>query len=97
MNEFEALVRSLGESLVGYIGRENLSRLTIRVDPDSLSAFVVVQLESETFESVMHAIERIGEVRLMFMDDLSFDYVLAADEGTELGASATPQNELVFA
>lgn len=96
MTEFEALVNSLGEQLVDYIGKSNLRRLSLQIDEASLSTNAEVCLRSEDFDVVMHAIEKIGEVRSMFMDELSFEYVLRGPEDCDL-LSAAPRKELVFA
>ena len=96
MDEFEALVQSLGESLVAYIGRENLRHLSLHLDEATYSAMADICLNSEDYSDVMKAIERIGEVRLMFMDELSFDYVLTSSDDCR-PAEASRQKELVFA
>jgi hypothetical protein len=96
MDEFEALVQSLGESLVAYIGREQIRHLSLQLDEATYSAIADICLNSEAYVDVMNAIERIGEVRLMFMDELSFDYVLTASDDCR-PSEPSPQRELVFA
>lgn len=96
MDEFEAMVNSLGETLVSYIGKDHLRRLSINIDPATYSADVEVCLTSDDFEAVMFAIERIGQVRQIFMDELSFDYVLTSPEACRVPEDQR-QRELVFA
>ncbi|GAA1434405.1 hypothetical protein GCM10009616_28750 [Microlunatus lacustris] len=96
MTEFEALVRSLGEHLVSYIGKDHLRRLSVSIDEATLSATADICLASDDFSMVMEAIERVGEVRLMFMDELSFDYVLSGPEDCS-PRSTSRQRDLVFA
>lgn len=76
MNEFEALIHSLGENVFDYLrsARIGMTRLTVESDELTETAHVVIQLEQRTWDVESRAIETLLELREMFLDDISFDY-----------------------
>lgn len=89
MDEFGALVHSLGEHIVDYIGKDHLSRLYIYGDESDASAFVEIFLENDTWEEQTRAVDKMIELRQMFLDDVSIDYrFLDADTDAEEAANA---------
>lgn len=93
--EFEALIQSLGEHVVDYLGT---SVSTVRIWADELTETARIQicLREATWEAQARAIDKMLELRGMFLDDLSFDYYFVdADACTPLSSSRSP--ELIFA
>lgn len=83
MDEFSALIQSLGEHAVDYIGKDNLLRLDVFGDEVDQSAHVEIFLCSEEWGDHSSAIDKMIELREMFMDDLAVDYRFAgADSST---------------
>lgn len=83
MNEFRAMMQSLLENVVDYVGKDRLQ--AVQVIPDELtgSAHVDVCLTKESAQTVRDAIGRIAEVRDMFMDDVAVDYTFKDESLTE--------------
>lgn len=89
MEEFEALITSLGEHLVDYIGREHLQRLDVYGDEADGSAHIEVFLTENTWIQQSAVIDKMIELRAMFMDELAIDYRFAeVDSATASAASA---------
>lgn len=81
MEDFDALVQSLGESTVDYLGKDRLRQLQIMADHVTGTANIEICLEDNTWESQTRAIERMIEIRDMFLDEISISYVFV-DEDT---------------
>lgn len=92
----DALYRSLLESVVDYVGKENVRQVVVHADPHDGSAQVEICLEDESFERFEYAVERMGEVRSMFMHELSVEYVLLIGDACRSHESADTR-ELVYA
>lgn len=78
--EEDALYRSLLETVVDFIGQDHISQVTVEADLYTGAAQVSICLLEESWDTVTHAIERMGQVRMMFMDELSIEYSLTSDE-----------------
>lgn len=87
MDEFGALVHSLGEHSVDYIGKDRLKLLTVSGDPHSMSARVEICLQDNSWEEQTFVIDKMVEIRTMFLNELSIDYVFV-DEDNCTRASA---------
>lgn len=74
MNDFQALISSLGESIVTYIGKEHLDTLTVFGDSLDMTALVEIGLNENTWESQEQAIDQMIEVRELFLDEISIAY-----------------------
>lgn len=72
----DALYRSLLETVLDYVGKVNLLRARILPDRQLGSAFIEVTLKDETSQRLNHAIDRMEEVRSIFMDEVAIDYIL---------------------
>lgn len=92
----DALFRSLLESVVDYVGKENVRQVVVHPDFHDGSAQVDICLEDESYGRFEHAVERMGQVRSMFMHELSIEYVLTTDTSCEQVASVDAE-ELVYA
>lgn len=88
MDEFEALVHSLGEHALDYLRRENLKSLAISADAISMSAHIEVCLEDNSHKSQLLAIEKLVELRRMFLDELSIDYVFVDESSCGIPAES---------
>lgn len=80
MEDFPALIHSLGEHAVSYIGRDLLRGLVVAGDPDNGSAEVEILLEDNTWENQSHAVDRMIELRTMFLDEISISYSFSSGE-----------------
>ncbi|MGL4178207.1 MAG: hypothetical protein ACRCSN_19300 [Dermatophilaceae bacterium] len=74
MNEFEAVINSLGEHVVSYVGKDNIGSVTIWADELTATADVAIVLASDTWEAEERAIDRMIEVRSVFLDEVAIDY-----------------------
>jgi hypothetical protein len=89
MDEFDALISSLGESIVAYVGRDNLRRLDVFGDEDDSTARVEICLEDNSWGQQSHAIDKMIELRAMFLDELSLEYrFVEEDRSTASSAHA---------
>lgn len=84
MNDFQAMVTSMMENAVDYIGKSRLLRLSVEADPGAGSAQIEIVLQDNSWASQSLAIDRMIELRSMFLDELSFEYAfLEADEADD--------------
>ena len=91
MNDFSALVHSLGEHIVGRIGKENLASVTVAGDELTETAEVTISLIEETWAAEERAVDVMVELRQLFMDDLSFDYrFVSRDAATRSASTKAP-------
>ena len=74
VNEFDAVIHSLGEHVVSYVGSDNLRSVRIWSDELSGTADISIVLADESWDAESRAIERMLQVREVFLDELSFDY-----------------------
>lgn len=87
MNEFEALVHSLGEHLVITLGKPNLRRIDVFADPTDGTAHIEIVLAQQTWECMSTVVDKMIEIREMFFDDIAIDYRFVTED-SETGASA---------
>lgn len=80
MDGHEALVTSLGEHCVDYIGKNNVRQLTATFDGFNGIAHVEICLHNDSWSARESAIDKMIEVREMFIDHVSVDYAFS-DEG----------------
>lgn len=80
MDDFEALISSLGEHSVDYIGKDNLRQLAVFGDPGNLSARIEICLEENSWAEQTRAIDRMLELRRMFLDEISIDYAFLNED-----------------
>lgn len=89
MDDFDALVVSIGEHAVSYIGKAHLSGLFVFGDEVDMTAFVEIYLSSSSWAEQDRAIEKMIELRAMFMDDAAIDYrFVEPDESSTESARA---------
>jgi hypothetical protein len=74
VDPFNALIQSFGTHLVTTIGASNLEQLIVRGHEGSGFAEVDIVLSDKTWDGQISAIGKVAEVRLMFIDELSFSY-----------------------
>lgn len=79
--EFEATINSLGEHLVGYIGKDILDSLSVVGDEDTLETSAVIVPVEHSAEIYDRIISAVVEVRGMFMTDVRLEYVIANSKG----------------
>ena len=97
MNEFEALIHSLGEHLVITLGRDNLRRLDVFGDATDEAAYVEIVLADQSWASMSDAVDKMIEVREMFIDEISLDYRFASEDSeTRASAQARRSDYSVF-
>ncbi len=81
MREFDALVHSLGEHSVQYLKpSNNLSQLYVFGDELTGTAHIEVVLSDSTWEQHAAVIDRMIEIREMFLNDISIDYIIVDDD-----------------
>lgn len=79
MDDSEALVHSLGEHCVDYIGKHNLRQLTATFDHMNGVAHVEICLANDSWSARESAIDKMIEVRQMFLDEVSVDYAFSGE------------------
>ncbi|MGO4600380.1 hypothetical protein [Terrabacter sp. 2YAF2] len=87
MNAFEIAVQSLGAQIVSYIGRDRLASVSIAADELTATAEIAIVLRDQSWAEEERAIDKMVEIRGMFLDDLSFDYRF--DSSVELSHTAS--------
>ena len=88
VNEFEAVIHSMGEHVVSYLGRDNVRAVTIWGDELSGSADISIVLAEDSWAAEERAIDRMVEVREMFLDDIAIDYRFDAEgSGSRVGST----------
>lgn len=89
MDTFTALIHSLGEHVVDYIGKDHLERLDVFGDEGDSSAHIEIFLSNQTWDEHSRAIDKMIELRAMFLDELSIDYrFVESDSETNQSAEA---------
>lgn len=79
-SEFEALITSLGENLVSYIGKDFIRSLSVVGNEDSLDASAIIVPAQQSVEVYDKIIDAVIDVRGMFMSDVNFDYIIAGSD-----------------
>lgn len=92
-SEFQALVTSLGEHLVGYIGKEYISSMSVVGIESANEASIIVVPREHTPEVYDRIIARVIDVRDMFMGEIQFDYMIS---DTDDSISMQSESKAVF-
>lgn len=80
MDEFEAVIHSLGEHAVDYLGKDQLRQLAVFGDPLTGSARIEIVLAENSWDEQTRAIDKMLELRLMFLEELSFEYDFLSED-----------------
>lgn len=80
MTDFQASVHSLGETTVGYIGKDRVQSLRVLGDEFEGSADIEVCLKEWTWEDREHAITRLIEVQEMFFNEFAISYAFVGPD-----------------
>lgn len=91
MDEFQAIIVSLGEHLVQSVGKENLESLTVVGEPSLFTADVHIGLDDGSWAAEERAIDKVLEVIGLFDDEglhVSYCFVPDALERIEQQAAA---------
>lgn len=96
-SEFDAMVQSLGESAVGYIGKEHLRSLSIIASPASTDASVVIVPIEHTPAMYDRIIDAMIELRAVFMGELSIDYAISDEDDRHGEALSSERTAFVAA
>jgi len=91
MDEFGALIHSLGEYTVTYIGEQNLARLDIFGDDVAGTAYIEIALADNTWPSQSAAVDKMIEIREMYFDELAIDYRFISEDSETRQSSAARQ------
>ncbi len=76
-DDFRVLIESLGETAVGYLKPLGLRSLTIEGDEAAGTARLAVCLSGDTWRLRGEALEKLVEIRLMFIDELALEFTFA--------------------
>ncbi len=74
VDDFQALISSLGESTVAYLGKGNLDSLSVFGDPVDMTASIEICLRENSWERQSAAIDTMLDIRGMFLDEVSLSY-----------------------
>ncbi len=72
--DFETLGKSVIQTVVTYVGGSNLARAVVTGHHPTLSVEVELQLKNDTWEAQSRAIEKMLEVREIYLDEVALDY-----------------------
>jgi len=93
-SEFQALVTSLGEQLVSYIGSDFYDSISV-VGIESANEASIIIVPSEHTPAVYdRIIDKMIDVRGMFMDEIRFDYMISDSDDS---IAAQSDSKAVFA
>ena len=87
MNEFEALGSSLLQQVVAYIGEDHLQSVRVLLDDHDSSADVAIGLRNDVWEEQSRAIDKMIEIREMFMDEVAMEYHFVRAETSDVMSS----------
>lgn len=71
MDENEILVTSIGEQALAYMGRDNISRLSIELLPGISEAHLLVAPSAADMKSHLRLLEKFAEIEDMFEDEVA--------------------------
>jgi hypothetical protein len=83
VDEVSALTQSIGEHAVSGIGREHISRLSVVVNSNDMTARVVVKLRENSEAEQTHALESLFDVQELFFDEVSMTFAFGHDESLD--------------
>lgn len=96
MEAFPALVQSFGELCLTYIGKENLSRLYVYADEGNGSIYVEIFLADNTWDEQARTIDKMIELREMFLDELAVDYRFVIEDSSTVEAATARGPVMAF-
>lgn len=97
MEDFPALIHSIGEHAVSYIGRQNLAALSVAGDRVNGSAHIEIVLQDNSWTQQSRAIDKMIELRAMFMDEISLSYSFSGADVVDVPADAEHESTYCFA
>lgn len=74
MDDFRVLVQSVGEQIVDGIGRDRLERVAVVGDDRISTAEVEITLSDNSWDEQQRAIDKMIDVRGMFLGEVSISY-----------------------
>ena len=74
VNGYEVTIHSLGEHVVSYLGRDHLKSVTIWGDELTATADISIVLSDDSWAEHERAIDKMIEIREMFLNDVAIDY-----------------------
>lgn len=77
--DFAVLAQSIGETTIGYIGRERLRALAVEVDPRVNEASIEIVLRRDSEESRRAALEAVLEVGEIFWNEVVLSHSFVAE------------------
>lgn len=89
VSEFDALVQSFGETAVGYIGKDYLRSLSVVASPETRDASVVIVPREHSPEFYDQIIDKMVEVRGMYLGELHVDYMISDRDDKQAVGSST--------
>lgn len=97
MDDFQALISSLGESTVAYIGKDVLDSLSVFGDPVDMTASIEICLRENSWERQSAAIDTMLEIRAMFLDEVSLSYRFVTPDSSSVEALRARQPDFCMA
>lgn len=79
-NEFECMIESLGETTWGSLKPLGLDALTVRGDATTASARLIVELHEDSWDNRRTVLNKLVEVRGLFMDELALEFRFNHDD-----------------
>lgn len=97
MDEFTATIHSLGEHIVDGIGRDELKHVLVSGDELTSSVEITIVLSHPSWSVQQRAVDKMVELRALFLDEISFDYRFAPAPEGQLTTTSTKAAQLEFA
>lgn len=90
VNDFKVLLESLMEQVKSYVGQDHLSYAQVVGDPLTETAEITLQLSDDTWTEQSRAIDKMIELRSMFLGELGIDYHFVRSDADESASLAAP-------
>lgn len=88
MNDFDALIHALGESVVAYVGNDYLRSVSVVARKGGDEASIVLVPRDHDGETYDKIIDAMIEVRGLYLGEIHIDYTIAdSDDLTALDRS----------
>jgi hypothetical protein len=98
LGEFDALIESLGQLTIEYLKSLNVGgRVRIFHDEHSGSAHLEICLDDQSWATQSAAIDKMIEIRSIFLDEIAIDYVFVDDDSCGTSAEPTETRSFVMA
>ncbi|WIB68081.1 hypothetical protein DEI93_03285 [Curtobacterium sp. MCBD17_035] len=95
--DFAVLAQSIGETTIGYLGRETLRALAVEINPQTLEADVEIVLRDDTEDARRAALTAFHEVESIFFAEVVLAHNFVGELHDRQRAVADQRRQFQFA